>query len=164
MKWLLGVICILLCPPLAVAQNERAPDVPELQVEIVTAGEPGGAIFVQQQVLLRITLVSRFPFWSLRIETPEIADAGTACRLPSAHQRILHIWRVGLAAPARHRPVPTRSGTLEIPAIRAAPVLWFCRTAPVSGSGPVAQSRVLQVQPAHPLSQRVLVGWRRTFR
>lgn len=148
MKWLLGMICILLCPLVAVAQNERAPDVPELQVEIVTAGEPGGAIFVQQQVLLRITLVSRFPFRSLRIDVPEIADAE---RHVASRPRTSEFSTYG-GSGWRHQRVialfPTRSGVLEIPAIRATGAVERADGTSV-GFLDKSEARVLQVQPAH---------------
>jgi len=148
MKWIVGMICILVWPLVAVAQNERAPDVPELQVEVVTAGEPGGAIFVQQQVLLRITLVSRFPFRSLRIDVPEIADTE---RHVASRPRTSEFSTYG-GSGWRHQRVialfPSRSGVLEIPAVRAAGVVERA-DGTIAEFRDESEVRVLEVQPAH---------------
>ncbi len=148
MKWLLGMICILVWPLVVVAQNERAPDVPELQVDVVTAGEPGGAIFVQQQVLLRITLVSRFPFRKLRIDVPEIADTE---RHVASRPRTSEFSTYG-GSGWRHQRVialfPSRSGVLEIPSVRAEGAVERADGTNVDFID-ASEARVLEVRPAH---------------
>jgi len=147
MRWF--ALLALFLPAIAQAQNERAPEVPELDVEVITAGGEAGSVFVQQQVLLKITLTSRHPFRTLQIETPRIgnAEAHVASRPKTRefstyggsgwrHQRITALF-------------PLQSGTWTLP--------------PVTASGSVQKpdgttlgfetrspARQIEVKPAHP--------------
>lgn len=144
---LLALLCLWSAG--AGAQNERAPETPELAVELITAGGAGGQTYVQQQVLLKITLISRYPFKTLQIETPGIEDAEIHV---ASRARTREFSTYG-GSGWRHERIsalfPVRSGVWKIPAITA------------SGSvvGPdgvtldfatASQASILDVRPAHP--------------
>lgn len=144
---LIAVLCLWYAE--AGAQNERAPEIPKLAVELITAGGAGGQTYVQQQVLLKITLISRYPFKTLQIETPRIDDAEIHV---ASRARTREFSTYG-GSGWRHERIsalfPVRSGAWRIPAITA------------SGSviGPdgvtldfttASQASILDVQPAHP--------------
>lgn len=147
MRLLAFLLCLL--PAAAHAQNERAPEIPELKVEVITAGGEGAPVYVQQQVLLKVTLISRFPFKTLQIETPLIANAEThvASRAKTSefstyggsgwrHQRISALF-------------PRNSGTWILPSITAT----GAATRPdgtTLGFELVSPPHRIDVQPAHP--------------
>lgn len=147
MRWLLALFCLL--PTLGQAQNERAPEVPELKVEAIVAGGDGTQIFVQQQLLLKITLTSRHPFKTLQIESPAIenAQAHVASRARTRefstyggsgwrHQRITALF-------------PLRSGLWILPQITATGSVVLPDGTVRGFESRSAQSRI-EVQPAHP--------------
>lgn len=148
-RLLLSLMLALLAWPLTVtAQNERAPEVPELAVEIVTAMATDSSIFVQQQVLVRISLVSRHPFRTLQVDMPVIAGAEvhTASRARTRefatyggsgwrHQRVLALF-------------PTASGTLQVPPVRASGSVERPDGTVIAFSSE-STARMLEVLPAH---------------
>lgn len=144
---LIAVLCLLSAE--AVAQNERAPETPALAVELIAAGGAGGQIYVQQQVLLKVTLISRYPFKTLQIDTPGIEDAEIHV---ASRARTREFSTYG-GSGWRHERIsalfPLRSGAWNIPAITASGsvvrpdgvTLDFATS---------SQASLVDVRPAHP--------------
>lgn len=143
------VFLLIILPGFALAQNERAPEVPELAVEVIVAGGDGAAVYVQQQVLLKITLISRHPFRTLQIESPSIenAEMHVASRARTRefstyggsgwrHQRITALF-------------PLRSGEWSLPSITASGSV-VAPDGSVRGFEATSPARRIEVQPAHP--------------
>lgn len=149
MKHFLGILIVCLLPLSALAQNERAPEVPKLSVEVITAGGATGAVYVQQQVLLKVTLISRYPFKTLQIETPKIADVETHV---ASRARTREFSTYG-GSGWRHERVsalfPLRSGSWTIPAITATGSVAGPDGATL-GFEATSEARLLDIQPAHP--------------
>ncbi len=146
MRWI--SLFIMLFPVMAHAQNERAPEIPELAVEIITADGGNAPVYVQQQVLMKVTLISRHPFRTLQVEMPPIknAEIHVASRAKTRefstyggsgwrHQRITALF-------------PLRSGTWTLPSVTASGSI-VKPDGSVQGFEVTTPAQNIEVQPAH---------------
>lgn len=107
-------------PATAYEQKIEAPEVPELRVvlgpeqSLATNGYVGG------QLVMRIQLISRYPFEALDLKTPQIAGARMVVLLRPRTRKVTSYAGEGYVFETAIAILPSSSGVLTVPSVTAA--------------------------------------------
>ena len=150
---LLALLCLL--PSLALAQQAAIPREPSLSLIIEPRHVNERGARVQEQILLRVVLVSPHPFSALTLDLPPVEDARTiVLREPwtreiQFYNQKGHVYETHLAL------FPEASGTLTIPSIGVAGSV----TAPDGTEIAFDERRESVDIPVRPIDPRLQTDW-----